>query len=195
MRSIWAGVLLVAIHGLVFGCQPSGPLGRSGLQLTPPASWRPVKATTWLTPGLPLGAWSGPSGSSLVVYRTLPIPGGSPAAVARALANRLENLPGLTVHVQRVENLGNVSVARVEVVAAGTGDALAPTGSGTPVVPDGRTLVRTRQVTVVFVRPEATYHLAWHVPEAHYSQIEPDIRTVLESVHLMSSGASSYHAD
>jgi hypothetical protein len=195
MRSTRAAALVVAFHLLIVGCQPANRLNRSGLQLAPPASWRPVKAATWIAPGLPLAAWSGPSGSSLVLYRTLPIPGGSPVGVVVALANRLENLPGLTVHVKRVESIGNSRAARVEVVAPGTGDALAPTGSGTPVVPDGRPLVPTRQVTVAFVQSEGTYYLTWHVPAAFYNQIEPDIKTVLESVQFTSSGGSSYHSD
>lgn len=195
MRSYQTAALCVVISLLVTGCHPGRPLGQSGIVVTPPSSWRSVPATTWMVPGQPLAAWSGPGGASLVVYRALPMPGGSPAAALVALANRLENLPGLSVRVKRIESLPQASAARVEVVAPGTGVALAPSGSGTPVAPGGETLVPTRQVTVAFVRPEATYHIAWHVPEASYSHIEPDIKAVLDSVQFRSYGVSSYESD
>jgi hypothetical protein len=195
MRSFWTVALVVVVHVAVSGCQPSAALGRSGVVLTPPGSWRSVKASTWMTPGLPLAAWSGPGGSSLVVYRALPIPGGSPAAVVVALSNQLENLPGLTLQVKRVESLGHASAARVEVVAPGTGDALAPSGAGTPVAPDGKALIPTRQVTAAFVRSDGTYYVVWHVPDASYSQIEPDIKTILESIQFTSELRSSSYTD
>jgi hypothetical protein len=123
------------------------------------------------------------------------MPGGSPAAVVEALANRLENLPGLTLKEKRVETLGGTSAARVEIVAPGTGDALAPSGSGTPIAAEGETLVPTRQVTLGFVRSDGTYFIAWHAPEAAYSQIEPDIKTILASLQFTSSGESSSYSD
>ena len=36
-----------------------------------------MSPTTWMVPGVPLRAWSGPDGASLVLYRTLPVPGAS----------------------------------------------------------------------------------------------------------------------
>ena len=45
-------------------------------------------------------------GSSLVLYRTLWVPGGSAAMIAEALGNRLENLPGLRLLVKRTETVG-----------------------------------------------------------------------------------------
>ena len=113
---------------------------------------------------MPLAAWAGPDGSSLVLYRTLPAPGGSPAMIAEALANRLENLPELRLVVNRTEKVGETTAARVEVVAPGTGDALAPSGTGTPMAPAGKTLIPTREVTVGFHRPDATLFLTWDSP-------------------------------
>jgi hypothetical protein len=123
------------------------------------------------------------------------MPGGSPAAVVVALANRLENLPGLTLKEKRVETLGGTSAARVEVVAPGTGDALAPSGSGTPIAAEGTTLVPTRQVTLGFVRSEGTFYIALHAPEASYSQIEPEIKTILASLRFTTSGDSSSYSN
>ncbi len=59
-----------------------------------------------MVPGTPLAAWSGPDGSSLVAYRTLP--GASPEMLAEALGNRLENLPGLKLLVKRSETLAGL---------------------------------------------------------------------------------------
>jgi hypothetical protein len=99
------------------------------------------------------------------------------------------------VKTKRVESLRRTSAARVEVVAPGTGDALAPSGSGISVAPDDKALIPTRQVTAVFVRDEGTYYIVWHMPDASYAQIEPDIKTMLESIQFTSDSESSYFAD
>ncbi len=150
----------------------------------PPASWRPVEPSAHQVPGVALAAWAGPEGSSLSLYRTLPVPGGSPAMIAEALANRLENLPGMRVVVHQTEKVGETTAARVEVVAPGTGNALAPSGAGTPIAPAGKTLVPTRQVTLGFHRPDATLFLTWVVPESSYDRIAPDIKATLETVRF-----------
>src|SRR5206468_136750 len=125
----------------------------------PPASWRRVDPSARMVPGLAMAAWTGPDGSSLVVYRTLPIPGGSAATIAEGLANRLENLPGLHIRVRRTETVAGTTAARVEVVGPGSGDAMAPSGAGTPIAPAGKPLTPTHQVTLGFVRPGDTLYL------------------------------------
>ncbi|MFI5456144.1 MAG: hypothetical protein ACHRXM_11910 [Isosphaerales bacterium] len=186
---------LAALLGLISGCQPAGPLGQAGVELTPPASWRPVEASAQIVPGVPLAAWSGPDGSSLVLYRTLWVPAGTAEMLAEALGNRLENLPGLRLLVKRTETAGGRAAARVEVVAPGTGGALAATGLGTPVEPTGKTLFPTRQVTLGFARPGDTLYLTWHVPESSYQQIAPEIQTTLDSLRFAASGKPSSSAD
>ena len=189
-------VILLSIIGalvLVSGCQPAGPLARAGIAFTVPASWRPVEPPASRIPGVPLGAWTGPDGASLVLYRTLPAPGGSSAMIAEALANRLENLPELRLVVNRTEQIGDTTAARVEVVAPGTGDALAPSGSGPPTAPAGRTLIPTRQVTLGFHRPDATLFLTWNSPEASHEQIAAEIRATLESVRFTTSGNLAFY--
>jgi hypothetical protein len=166
---------------------------RAGIALAPPASWRPVESSTRQVPGVPLAAWAGPNGASLVVYRTLPAPGGSPAMIAEALANRLENLPELKVVVHRTEKVGETTAARVEVVAPGTGGALAPSGTGKPVAPAGQALVPTREVIMGFHRPDATLFLSWTAPETSYARIAPEIQATLESVRFTSSGKPSFY--
>jgi hypothetical protein len=183
-RRILGSLLLLPL----FGCQPTGWSGTAAVPVEPPAAWKRVEPGTWRVPGVAMAAWSGPDGSSLVVYRTLPVPGGTPEMIAEGLANRLENLPGVQVRDRRTESVGGATAARVEVVAPGTGDALAPSGAGSFVVPEGQTLVPTRQVTLGFLAPDRTIYLRWHAPEASYDRIAPDIRTTLDSIRLAPGG-------
>jgi hypothetical protein len=147
-----------------------------------------------MVPGVPLAAWSGSEGSSLVVYRTLPVPGGSAATITEGLANRLENLPGLQVRERRTETVAGLSAARVEVVAPGTGDALAPSGVGTPVAPAGKSLLPTRRVILGFSGPVETLYFTWHIPESSYDRIAPEVQATLDSLHFTTRGRgwSSY---
>ena len=173
---------------LIAGCQPTGVLERSGLAVNPPSSWRPVKAPTREVPGVALAAWTGPDGSSLAIYRDLPAPGCTPLMIAEALANRMENLPELRLVLKRTETVAGTTAARVEVIAPGTGDALAPSAMGTPKAPDGKTLIPTRQVTIGFWRPSETTYLSWNAPESSYARIAPEIEATLESIRLSPTG-------
>ena len=102
----------------VGGCQGTTPLESAGVSLKVPDSWQPADPFRWNVPGTPLAAWSGPEGSSLVVYQTLPDPGATAGSLAEGLANRLANLPELTVSVRRVETLAGQPASRVEVICA-----------------------------------------------------------------------------
>ena len=171
----------------ISGCRPAGALERAGISLSPPASWRPAEPSAGKVPGVPLAAWTGPDGSSLVLYRTLPAPGGSAKMIGEALANRLANLPGLTVLVHRTETIGETTAAQVEVVAPGTGDALTPSGTGSPIASAGKSLCLTREVTLGFHRPDATLFLTWDIPESSYARVAGEIKTTLESVRFTAS--------
>ena len=191
-QTIMVRSLVVALAGLS-GCERAEPLARAGITLAPPASWRPVKPDASKAPGVTLAAWTGPDGSSLIVYRTLPAPGGSAKMIEVALANRLASLPSLELVAHRTETIGEMTAARVEVIAPGTGDALAPTGTGTPIAPPGKTLFPTREVTLGFHRPDATLFLTWDVPESSYARVAGDIKATLESVRFTSRGNPSFY--
>jgi hypothetical protein len=180
--------LFVAGLMLIPACRQAGPVGRAGIAVSPPRSWTPAERSRWNVPGVTLSAWAGPEGSSLVLFQALPIPDGSAVTIADALAYRLENLPELQLKVRRVEMIGETSAARLEVIAPGTGDALAPSALGTPKALDGKSLVPTRQVTLGIPRPAATLYLLWHVPESAYGKIAPDIEATLGSIRLASTG-------
>ena len=128
---------------LLSGCQPAGTLDRAGVAITPPDLGNPSSPCAWAVPGVALAAWAGPDGSSMVLYRILPAPRGTAAQIADALANRLENLPGLRIVVKRTESVAGTSAARIELVAPGTGDAIASSGTGTVIAPEGKSLVPT----------------------------------------------------
>lgn len=161
------------------GCSAGEPLERAGVTLKPPEGWQAVAAATWPVPGTPLAAWSGPGGSSLVAYRGLPVPEGRPESVALALVYRLENNPGLRVVARSTVKLGSLDAARVDVVAPGTGDALAPVGRGSPLAEGGKALRPTRCVVVTAVRPADTLTLVWHAPEADAAALESQVRATL----------------
>jgi hypothetical protein len=187
MYSRW--LRLAALVLVIPGCNPGTLLERSGVELKPPGAWQSVRATTWTLPGTPLAAWAGPEGSSLVIYRTLWVPGGSAEMLAEAQGNRLENLPGTKLMVKRTETIAGVQAARLELVGPGTGDALAASGLGEPIQPPGNTLKLTRQVTLAFARPTETIYVSWHMPEDSHDRIEPEINATLQSLRFHSRGS------
>ncbi len=111
--------------------------------------------------------------------------------IAEALGTRLENLPGLRLVSKRTETVADTTAARVEVIAPGTGDAMAASGIGTPVAPAGKTLVPTHQVTVGFVRPSATLYLTWHVAESAHDRTASQIDATLQSIQFTNRGKLS----
>jgi hypothetical protein len=184
LRNVLSTVKLVALLVVLPGCNPGTVLERAGIAVALPASWHSVLPATWMVPGTPLAAWSGPDGSSFVIYETLWVPNGSAEMLEEALGNRLENLPGLKLLVKRSEVVAGFRAARLEAIAPGTGDALAPSGLGQPIQPSGKTLAPTRQVTLAFIRPAETIYMTWHMPESSYDRIEPDIRATLQSLRF-----------
>jgi hypothetical protein len=108
--------------------------------------------------------------------------------IAEALANRMNNLPELKLIVKRTETVAGTIAARVEVVAPGTGNALAPSGIGTPKAPDGATLIPTRQVTLGFLRPSSTLYVSWNSPESSFGRIAPEIEATLGSIRFSTTG-------
>ena len=111
-----------------------------------------------------------------------------------ALANRLANLPGLRVEVETTEVHDGRRFARVEVVARGTGDALAHAGTGAPIAPEGRSLIPTRRITLALVRPADTLFLTWHAPESERGRLAEQVELTLRRlrVEMPSSSSSSY---
>lgn len=187
----WLTLLVLGVAPGFSGCSPSDPLARAGVEIRPPAGWKSVAAATWPVPGTPLAAWSGPGGSSLVVSRGLPAPETTARALAGALVNRLENLPGLRVVRTALDPDGLTGAALVEVTAPGAGDSLAPTGIGRPVAVQGRPLVPTRRVVVVIPRADDTISIVWHAPESEADALATQISQTLRSLKVRRGQASN----
>ncbi|MGC8639613.1 MAG: hypothetical protein ACP5XB_07010 [Isosphaeraceae bacterium] len=181
LGKIGLGWLLIVVLG---GCEGNTPLEEAGVSLSVPSSWKSVEPQRWEVPGTPLAAWSGPEGSSLVIYQSLPDPGGTARSIAEGRTNLLANLPELSVRVHRTETIAEETAARVEVVAPGSGAALAPSGVGTPLATEGKPLVSTHQVTIGFPRSRGTLFLSWHTPEQAHDRLAPEIGAMLQSLKL-----------
>lgn len=119
-----------------------------------------------------------------MVSRSLAIPGGSAESSGKALVTRLANLPGLKVVEHRSMTVEGRPAARVEVVAPGTGDRLAPSGTGEPLLPNGQALVPTRRVVVIVPRKLDTIALTWHAPESAAGALAPTIDATLGTIRL-----------
>jgi hypothetical protein len=159
-------ILALSLALLAPGCGARSPQERAGLEFLPPAGWHPIRASEVLVPGKVLGAWSGPEGAVLVLYQTLPSPGADVDKLRVELVNRLASLPeARVVHEGRL-NLGEVPALRVDIVAPGTGQALAPSGLGSPAAPEGVKLVPTRRVTLAIPRGSDTVWLTCHFPDS-----------------------------
>lgn len=180
---IWT--LAVAGMGLNLGCEPGSPIAQAGLELELPASWKPIDPKSRMVPGTALAAWSGPQGSTLVLFSTLPIPGGSAESITTSLADRLTNITEMEVKSRKVVDIGNHKAARVEVVAPGTGDTIAPTSVGKPMSPEGKPLIPTREVMVAIAGANQTVRLSWTLPESSRDQILPDIEATLSKLRFL----------
>jgi hypothetical protein len=175
------GLLLLAT-GLAAGCAGSGPPGGDLARIRPPEGWQKADPAAFTVPGTPLAAWRGPAGSTLVLYRSLPSLSPSASSLAEEETNRLRNLPSIADEPPRTVSVGGRFAAHVEAVGPGTGDALAPSGAGTPVAPEGRPLVPTRRLALGRPTPEGTYWLLWHYPEGARGRIEPQIGATVASI-------------
>ncbi|MGE3822100.1 MAG: hypothetical protein AB7I30_22020 [Isosphaeraceae bacterium] len=176
--------VLSCVLAIPTGCGPSTLLAGSGMEVRPPSGWVEAPLDRWPVPGTPLAAWSGPTGESLVVSRSLPIPGGTAESVGRALTTRLSYLPGLSVVDRSTATVAGRPASRVEVVAPGTGDRLAPTGLGHPVAPEGRSLAPTRRVTITIPRSGDTLALTWHAPESAAEKLAEAVEATLGTIRL-----------
>lgn len=179
---------------LLSGCQPQSALEHAGVALSLPPSWKTVPAATWPVPGSPVAAWSGPEGASLVVYsQPMPRSESSPEVVAQTIltgvANRLANLPGLTEKLRRIETWGGLPAGRLEVVGPGMGDALAPSGMGVPIAPNGKALVPTRRILVA-VPGTQTIFMVWHAPESAREALEALVEDARQGFQIRSTGSS-----
>jgi len=177
----------LVLTGLCFftlGCQADSLMVGDRLDVRPPASWRVARLNLRPVPGEPIAAWSGPQGSTLIVYRALPIPGGTPESIATTLVHSLTNLPGIEIQSRRVQIVDGRAVARVEIIGPGTGDALAPSSTGKPTPPPGKSLIPTRELILGLPGREETLYFSWGIPESGREQLLPEIEATIASLRL-----------
>ncbi len=177
---------LQARHGIallflaICGCGAPEP----SVTLQPPAGWHTIPLHAVPVPGQALRAWAGPSDATLVLYRTLPAPGATAVSVVSALANRLENLPGIKLLKQEPADFGSLRGMRLDVDGLGYGGRMAASSTGTFDIDQTGQLAPTREVTVAAVLQSGVYYLTWHTKTEHAAQLEPDIKATLERVRI-----------
>ena len=177
----WSRSLIGLVALGLTGC-PSRP----DLDFAPPipitAEWKPVSTSGSVVPGIALAAWKGPEGASLVLFRSLWIPGGDPAALAREYATRFENFPGVQVIAQGVVTVpGAGRAARIDLTGPGTGSAFVNrTGTSKPAEGDAPE-VATYRVAVALPRSQETLWLLWHFPESARERVLPSINRLFET--------------
>lgn len=179
-RGVLAALGVFLLVGV--GCEPSSTAEGFASRLKLPEGWKAVDRETWRAPGQRLASWSGPEGSSLVVYRTVPDPDGDADRLVASIVSRLTNLPGFTLVAHRVETIAGVAAARIEIVAPGTGTEIAPTGLGIPA--KGPDLVPTREITIGFPRADGSLFFVWRTPESAQAKLAPAIDSILGSLTL-----------
>ncbi len=173
------GLIALAFLG---GCGSGIPLERAGVdQLQTPGGWTVNRPDYWTVPGVPLASWKGPDGESFVVYRELSVTGTDAASIAKRVANRYENFPGLTVISAKSTMYAGQSAARIEAVAPGTGAAFLPTGTGVPLASDGLAPVPTRRILISIPRGSEILSLLWHAPE----EMAESLNTQIEQFHFV----------
>jgi hypothetical protein len=175
---------LCACLALLAGCSTREPLERAGVTISVPEGWKSVPVDTWPVTGQPVAAWSGPGGSSLVVFTRLPDPEGKPESIATSLTTRLENLPELKFISSAVETVAGLPSARIEAVAPGDGASFAPSGTGKPIGAPGKALVLTRRIVVAFPRANDILTLIWHTPESQAETLEEQVALTLKTLKI-----------
>ncbi len=175
------------------GCGERSALETVGISgLKPSTGWSPTVRSRFIVPGDALAAWIGPDGSSLVVASTLAAPKVTAVGLARELAIRYENLPELRIVKSETKKVGGVEAAYLEVLAPGTGDALAPTGLGRPIAPEGKSLVATRRISLGFPGPSRTLWLIWHAPETSAAALKTEVESAIKDMKIQDRASPSY---
>jgi len=179
----------VALALLLFlaGCGEDAR-ARHGYRVSVPAAWEPWRQPPApVVPGEVLEAYGVPAAGtrgSLVVFRSGYVPETTAGQLLAATHYLLLNLPSLEIKAEREITVGGKPAVLVEVVADGTGGALAPTGLGKPVAPPRESLIRTRRVWVRVPRgPEdGMLEVFFHVPESEYERFAGAWSEVLASL-------------
>lgn len=183
---------LIASLSVSTGCGSYATLGGIGLTgLQPSKSWTVADPASFVVPGRAIAAWRSPEGGSLVVVLGLAAPRTDASGLASELTTRLENLPELRIVKSSQRSVGGVQAAIIEVVAPGSGDALAPSGLGRPVAVTDQPLIPTRRISVGIPGRNRTVWLIWHAPESTASSLSREVDSVLDRLVINDPPSSS----
>ncbi len=169
--------LLAVAMALALASCSRAPREANRYEVTLPPGW-----TSWarpappVVPGTVLEAFetATPSGpASYVIFRSPYAPDTTAAQLTVETRYLLLHLPSLTIQQAKEVSLSGTPAALVEGVAAGTGDALAPTGLGKPVLPEGARLQPTHFAWLRVPRePElGTLEVLFACPDAEEAKV------------------------
>jgi hypothetical protein len=178
-RGLW-----LVLGLLIVGCGTNQGMEGAGVVLPIPADWSIAPASSQLVPGETIGAWSGPEGSALALYRTLPIPHPDAADLAKELAYRMTNFPGVEVVRNEVREVAGKSATWVEVTGPGDGRSLAASGVNVPKNSSGSPLLATHRISLAFPRSADTLWFVWHYPQTADQSMKPRIEGMLKSLQV-----------
>jgi hypothetical protein len=186
--------LTLFVSALLFsGCGDTISLESAGVSgLRPSSGWKSVAPGRYVVPGRAIAAWSGPDGSSLVVFTTLSGPKVGAEGLLKEIRMRFENLPELRIVEASKRIVGGVESAYFEVIAPGTGDELAPTGLGKPIALQGKTLIATRRISLGIPGQTRNLWLTWHAPDNSATSLKAEVASATRDMIVQERPQSSY---
>ncbi len=196
----------LALAALLAGCD-GDPYPATGLRPEVPAGWSRWRGEPPMVPGTVVDAWrvptTGEADGSLIVFRSPYLPRTTAAQLVEQRRFLLLNLPETELLDARVIDvggidvggidLGGVAAAFVELRAAGTGSALAPTGLGRPVATGGETtLIPTRRLWVAMPLDAArgTIEIVLHCPDGAIDRLRDAWAEILGSLRPAEHGGN-----
>lgn len=146
--------------------------------LTVPAPWAEAPLAAYTVPGTTRGAWSGPSGSSIVAFVQEPGQAISPRILVDASAAAMKDKLGCKVDAAEVKTVGGKKAMWLVATGKGTGGAL--TGQGD---------VETTTHWVAIPREKDVVVVLLTCPAADYADRLPSFEKAIKS--LVIGGAQS----
>ena len=107
------------------------------------------------------------------------------------MTTRMENLPELRIVKAGVRSVGGRPAAWIEIVAPGTGDALAPSGLGKPIAPEGKRLQPTRRIAIGIPGRDQTVWLVWHAPDSAAASLATEVDAAIAKLTFRDGPPSS----
>lgn len=183
MRAVCLLVTSVLATAL-FGCNDPGTRNFE-IQVSP--QWPPWRGEPLKVPGTLVVSYeipAQPAPGSLAIFRS----GYRPKTTAEQLLverrNLVRSLPTMEVLGGSVIEVGGQKATLLELRAAGTGSALAPSALGDPKALNNATLISTRRVWVTLPRQRDTLEVLFHCPEKDWTRLQTEWERTLKSLRV-----------